>query len=52
KRAYDQTQSIMAQKIPGVFLFYRKQIAAVNPDLKGYAPNGITETWNAYRWSI
>ncbi len=52
KRAYDRTQQIMAEQIPGVFLFYRKELTAVNPDLRGYTPNGITETWNAYRWSI
>jgi len=52
KRAYDRMQEIMAQQIPAVFLFYRKEITAINPDLRGYAPNGITETWNAYKWSI
>jgi peptide/nickel transport system substrate-binding protein len=52
QRAYDRTQEVMAQQIPGVFLFYRKEITAVNPDLQNYAPNGITETWDAYRWSI
>ncbi|MBV9277592.1 MAG: hypothetical protein JOZ97_05080, partial [Candidatus Eremiobacteraeota bacterium] len=52
KRAYDHTQQIMAQEIPGVFLFYRKEISAVNPDLRNFSPNGITETWNAYKWSI
>jgi len=52
KQAYARAQAIMAEQIPEVFLFYRKQIAALSPDLRGYAPNGITETWNAYRWSI
>ena len=52
KAAYARTQEIMAQQIPGVFLFYRKELTAVNPDLQGYDPNGITETWDAYRWSI
>ncbi|MBV9737535.1 MAG: peptide ABC transporter substrate-binding protein [Candidatus Eremiobacteraeota bacterium] len=52
KRAYARTQEIMAQQIPGVFLFYRKEISAVNPDLRGFSPNGITETWDAYRWQI
>jgi len=52
KAAYARTQTIMAQEIPQIYLFYRKQLHAISPDVRGFAPNGVTETWNAYRWSI
>ena len=52
KAAYARTQGIMAKDNPADFLFYRKQLDAINPDLKGFDNNGITATWNAYQWSI
>ncbi|MFN2528834.1 MAG: peptide ABC transporter substrate-binding protein [Candidatus Baltobacteraceae bacterium] len=52
KAAYAKAQELMAKDNPADFLFYRKQLAAINPDLKGYDPNGITASWDAYNWSI
>ncbi|MBV8246208.1 MAG: peptide ABC transporter substrate-binding protein [Candidatus Eremiobacteraeota bacterium] len=52
KAAYARTQAIMAKEIPLVFLFWPKQRAALSPDLRGYDSNGVTETWNAWQWSI
>ncbi|MBC5815461.1 MAG: peptide ABC transporter substrate-binding protein [Candidatus Eremiobacteraeota bacterium] len=52
KAAYAKAQSLMAKDNPADFLFYRKQLAALNPDLKGFTSNGITTSWNAYQWSI
>ncbi|MDP9018097.1 MAG: peptide ABC transporter substrate-binding protein, partial [Candidatus Eremiobacteraeota bacterium] len=52
KAAYARAQAIMAKENPANFLFYRKQLHASNPDFKGFTPNGITPSWNAYQWSI
>lgn len=52
KAAYAKTQALIAHDLPEDFLFYRKQLHAINPDLKGFAPNGVVETWNAYQWSF
>ncbi|GAC1389591.1 MAG: peptide ABC transporter substrate-binding protein [Vulcanimicrobiaceae bacterium] len=52
KAAYAKTQTLMAQDIPQIYLFYRKQLNAINPDFKGFASNGIIYSWNAYQWSI
>lgn len=52
KAAYAKTQAFAAHDLPEDYLFYRKQLHAVNPDLKGFSPNGVVETWNSYQWSF
>ncbi len=52
KRAYSTVQHILADQVPFVFLWWPRQIEAVNDDLHGFRPNGIVDTWNAYEWSI
>ncbi len=50
--AYAQIQRILEREAPQDFLWWPKQIEAINPDLHGFAPNPVTETWNAWQWSI
>jgi peptide/nickel transport system substrate-binding protein len=52
KAAYARVQAQLAKDVPMDFLFWPKQIQAINPDLKGFDPNPVVETWDAYRWSI
>ena len=52
KADYAKTQQIMSDVIPMVYLFYRHEVTALSPDVKGFSNNGIVETWNAYQWSI
>ncbi len=52
KAAYRRSQELLARDVPAVFLYWPTQRDAVNPDLQNYAPNGISEGWNAYQWSI
>ncbi len=52
KPAYAQIQRILERQAPQDFLWWPKQIEAINPDLHGFAPNPVTETWNAWQWSI
>ena len=52
KAAYLRVQRILEQDVPIDFLWWPKQIQAVNPDLHGFAPNPVVETWNAWQWSI
>ena len=51
-RAYSIVQRALARDAPYIFLWWPRQIEAVNDDLHGFAPNGIVETWNAYQWSF
>jgi ABC-type transport system substrate-binding protein len=50
--AYARIQRILEQQAPQDFLWWPQQIEAVSPDLHGFAPNPVTETWNAWTWSI
>jgi peptide/nickel transport system substrate-binding protein len=50
--AYARIQRILEQNVPLDFLWWPKQIQAVNPDLRGFDPNPVVETWNAWQWSI
>ena len=52
KRAYSTIEQLLARDTPFVYLWWPRQIEAVNTDLKGFRPNGIIENWNAYQWSI
>jgi peptide/nickel transport system substrate-binding protein len=50
--AYARVQQQLAKDVPMDFLWWPKQIQAVNPDLHGFDPNPVVETWDAWRWSI
>lgn len=52
KAAYARIQRILEREVPQDFLWWPRQIEAVSPDLRGFDPNPVVETWNAWRWSI
>ncbi len=52
KTAYRRSQQLLARDVPAVFLYYPLGRDAISPDFKNYMPNGISEGWNAYQWSI
>lgn len=52
KPAYARIERILERDVPQDFLWWPKQIEAINPDLHGFTPNPVTETWNAWTWSI
>ena len=52
KRAYATIEELLARDAPFVYLWWPRQIEAVNTDLKSFRPNGIIENWNAWEWSI
>jgi peptide/nickel transport system substrate-binding protein len=52
KRAYATIEELLARDAPFVYLWWPRQIEAVNTDLKAFRPNGIVENWNAWEWSI
>ncbi len=51
-RAYATIERLLARDAPFVYLWWPRQIETVTPALKNFRPNGIIETWNAYRWSF
>lgn len=52
KAVYAKTQALLAQQAASVFLFYPRLRYAFNPSLKNFAPNGPSEGWNSYQWSL
>jgi peptide/nickel transport system substrate-binding protein len=52
KAAYARIEENLERNVPLDFLWWPKQIQAVNPDLRGFDPNPVVETWNAWQWSI
>ena len=52
KAAYARIERVLEREVPLDFLWWPKQIQAVNPDLRGFDPNPVVETWNAWQWSI
>jgi peptide/nickel transport system substrate-binding protein len=49
-RAYATVQNALATDAPYIYLWWPRQIEAINADLRGFAPNGVVEDWNAYQW--
>ncbi len=52
KAAYAAIQRVLERDMPQDFLWWPKQIEAINPDLHNFDPNPVIETWNAWTWSI
>jgi peptide/nickel transport system substrate-binding protein len=52
KAAYSKIEHLLAEDTPFVYLWWPRQIEAINDDLKNFRPNGTIENWNSYQWSI
>lgn len=52
KKAYYDIQSILHRDVPEVFFWYTRQMQPISENFKGFAPNPVTESWNAWQWSI
>ncbi len=52
KAAYSKIQKILADDMPQNFFWWPRQIQSINPDFKGFSPNPVSESWNAYLWDI
>lgn len=52
KAIYAKTQALLASDAAAAFLFYPRLRYALNPSFRNFAPNGPSEGWNAYQWSL
>ncbi|HEY1655474.1 MAG TPA: peptide ABC transporter substrate-binding protein [Candidatus Tumulicola sp.] len=50
--AYYRIQELLARDNPTIFLWWTRQMEPVSVDFKGFDPNPVTESWNAWQWSI
>ena len=52
KIAYAKIQELLMRDIPMIYTYWERQIQPISVDFKGFAPNPVTEGWNAWEWSI
>lgn len=52
KKAYAQIERLLLSDAASSFIYYNRLRYAMNPNLKNFAPNGPSEGWNAYDWSL
>ena len=51
-KAYSGIQKLLASDLPENYIWFPRQIQPINPDFKGFTPNPVNESWNAYQWEI
>jgi peptide/nickel transport system substrate-binding protein len=52
KAAYFRIQALLSRDNPELFDYYYKQMEPISVDFKGFDPNPVVESWNAWQWSI
>lgn len=52
KKPYARIQELIATDLPEDYLWFAVFPQAINPAFKGFAPNPINESWNAWQWEI
>jgi peptide/nickel transport system substrate-binding protein len=52
KPSYVKIQQLLARDLPIVYIWFPRQAQPMVRDFKNFAPNPVTESWNAYQWEI
>lgn len=52
KAAYDRIQLLLARDNPMIFTYWLRQMEPISVDFKGFDPNPVVESWNAWQWTI
>jgi peptide/nickel transport system substrate-binding protein len=52
KIAYSKIEHLLARDNPMIFLWWLRQQEPISVDFKGFDPNPVVESWNAWQWSI
>ncbi|MBV8491743.1 MAG: peptide ABC transporter substrate-binding protein [Candidatus Eremiobacteraeota bacterium] len=50
--AYYRIQQLLARDNPEIFFWWTRQMEPISLDFKGFDPNPVEESWNAWQWSI
>jgi peptide/nickel transport system substrate-binding protein len=48
--AYVKIQQILARDLPIIYIWFPRQLQPITTAFKGFAPNPVNESWNAYAW--
>jgi ABC-type transport system substrate-binding protein len=49
--AYHGVEALLAQDNPIIVFWWQRQQEALRIDVKGFAPNPVVESWNAWQWT-
>lgn len=52
KAAYDRIQQLTYRDVPYIYVYYETFMQPISTAFHGFAPNPVTEDWNAWQWSI
>jgi peptide/nickel transport system substrate-binding protein len=52
KAAYGTIQALVNRDNPYVYFWWTRQMEPISVDFKGFDPNPVVESWNAWQWSI
>ncbi len=47
-----KSNELLARDNPEIFFWWRRQMEPISVDFKGFDPNPVIESWNAWQWSI
>jgi peptide/nickel transport system substrate-binding protein len=50
--AYGKIESLVVRDNPIVPFWWQRQQEALSADFEGFAPNPVTESWNAWQWKV
>ncbi len=51
KGAYSKIEHLLSIDNPILYFWWQRQQEAISVDFHGFAPNPVTESWNAWQWS-
>ncbi len=51
-QAYHRIEALLARDNPILFFWWQRQQEALASNVKGFAPNPVVESWNAWKWSL
>jgi len=50
--AYYEIQQLLLRDNPALFTYWYRQMEPISDDFRGFDPNPVVESWNAWQWSI
>lgn len=50
--AYHAIEALVVRDNPIIPFWWQRQLSALSTNVKGFAPNPVVESWNAWQWSV
>ena len=52
KAAYAKIETLLANDVPQVYIYYQPQISAIDPAFANFRPSMVRPVWNAEQWRL